>query len=92
MRGLNLLISPISERCMITAVGFSLGASHADTQISYRPNRVSRALRRLNIPGGVCIITTKLPERDGEPVYRVKTGNEDYERVVSESQMKLTGD
>ncbi len=48
--------------------------------------------RRLNIPGGVCIITTKLPERDGEPVYRVKTGNEDYERVVSESQMRLTGD
>ena len=48
--------------------------------------------RGLNISGGVYIITKKLPERDGEPEYRVKSGNEDYERVVSESQMRLAGD
>ena len=48
--------------------------------------------RGQNIPGGVCIITKKLPERDGEPAYRVKSGNDDYERVVSESQMRLAGD
>jgi len=50
--------------------------------------------RDRNIPGGAYayIITKKLPERDGEPEYRVKSVNEPHERVVSESQMRLAGD
>ena len=46
----------------------------------------------LNIPGGACIITKQLPERDGEYEYRVRIINEPHERVVSESQMRLAGD
>jgi hypothetical protein len=40
-----------------------------------------------NVPGGAYIITKKLPERDGEFEYRVKSVNEPYERVVRESQL-----
>lgn len=39
-------------------------------------------------PGGACTVTRKLPERDGEFAYRVKSANEPYERVVGESQMR----
>ncbi len=46
--------------------------------------------RDLNIPRGSYIISQKLPERDGEPEYRVKSANEPYERVVRESQLRLT--
>ncbi len=50
--------------------------------------------RDRNIPGSAYayIITKELPERDGEPEYRVKSINESHERVVSESQMRLAGD
>jgi hypothetical protein len=41
----------------------------------------------LNMPGGAYIVTRKLPERDGEYVYRVKSANEPHERVVLESQL-----
>ena len=43
----------------------------------------------LNIPGGACIITKQLPEREGEYEYRVRSINEPHERVVRESQMKI---
>ena len=46
----------------------------------------------LSIQGGSYIITKKLPERDGEPEYRVKSVNEPYERVVSESLVRLAGE
>jgi len=45
-----------------------------------------------NISGGAYIITKNLPERDGEPEYRVKSVNEPHERVVCESQVRLAGD
>jgi hypothetical protein len=48
--------------------------------------------RDLYIPGGSFVITKKLPVRDGEPEYRVKSINEPHERVVSESQVRLAGD
>jgi hypothetical protein len=41
----------------------------------------------LSILGGAYIITKKLPERDGELEYRVKSANEPHERVVPESQL-----
>ncbi len=41
----------------------------------------------LNIPGGTYIITKKLPERDGEFLYQVKSAREPHERVVRESEL-----
>jgi hypothetical protein len=41
----------------------------------------------LGVPGGAYIVTKKLPERDGEFAYRVKSANEPHERVVPESQL-----
>jgi hypothetical protein len=42
-----------------------------------------------NVPGGSYEITKKLPERDGEFEYRIKSMNEPHERVARESE--LTG-
>ncbi len=41
----------------------------------------------LNIPGGAYIIIKKLPERDGEFQYQVKSAREPHERVVREPQL-----
>ena len=41
----------------------------------------------LNIPGGAYVVTKKLPERNGEFEYRVKSANELHERVVRESEL-----
>ena len=42
-----------------------------------------------NVPGGSFEIIKKLPERDGEFEYRIKSVNEPHERVARESE--LTG-
>ena len=39
------------------------------------------------MPGGAYTVTKKLPERNGEREYRVKSANEPYERVVRESEL-----
>jgi hypothetical protein len=36
---------------------------------------------------GAYIVTRKLPERDGELEYRVKSAHETYERVARESEL-----
>jgi hypothetical protein len=41
----------------------------------------------LAIPGGAYVVTRRLPERDGEFEYRVKSANEAWERVVRESEL-----
>ena len=41
----------------------------------------------LDIPRGAYVVTKKLPERDGEFEYRVKSDTEPHERIVSESQV-----
>jgi hypothetical protein len=41
----------------------------------------------LKIAGGACTVTRKLPERDGEFEYRVKSADEPHERVVGESEL-----
>ena len=41
----------------------------------------------LNVPGGAYIVTKKMPERDGEFEYCVKSISEPYQRVVRESQL-----
>jgi hypothetical protein len=42
-----------------------------------------------NVPGGSYEIIKKLPERDGEFEYRIKSMNEPHERAARESE--LTG-
>jgi hypothetical protein len=42
-----------------------------------------------NVPGGAYAIIKKMPERDGEFEYCVKSTNETHERVVRESQMRI---
>jgi hypothetical protein len=41
----------------------------------------------LGVPGGACIVKRKLPEREGEFEYRVKSANELHERVARESEL-----
>jgi hypothetical protein len=40
----------------------------------------------LSIQGGAYIVTRKLPERDGEYVYQVKSANEPHQRIVRENE------
>ena len=44
--------------------------------------------RSLHVPGGAYVITKRLPERDGEFEYRIKSVNEPHERVVHESKLE----
>ena len=41
-----------------------------------------------NVPGGSFEITKRLPERDGEYEYRIKSMNEPHERVARESELQ----
>jgi hypothetical protein len=44
--------------------------------------------RSLIVPAGAYVVTKRLPERDGELEYRIKSVNEPHERAVLESQLK----
>jgi hypothetical protein len=46
--------------------------------------------RSIAVLGGACVITKRLPERNGEFEYRVKSANEPHERVVRESELSAT--
>jgi hypothetical protein len=41
----------------------------------------------LGVPGGARIVKRKSPEREGEFEYRVKSANEQHERVARESEL-----
>lgn len=43
--------------------------------------------RTLSMPGGAYVITKRLPERDGEFEYRIKSAREAFERVARESEL-----
>jgi hypothetical protein len=43
------------------------------------------------IPGGVFEVVAVLPERDGQPQYRIRGGNPEHERVVREVQITHAG-
>ena len=45
-------------------------------------------VRNSNFPAGAYIVTQRMPERDGELEYRVRSSNEPHERVVRESQLR----
>jgi hypothetical protein len=44
--------------------------------------------RSRDLPGGAYVVTKKLPERDGEFEYQVKSSAETHERVVRENQLE----
>ena len=41
-----------------------------------------------NVPGGVCVVTKVLPDRNGQREYRVKSANEEHERIARESELE----
>jgi hypothetical protein len=41
----------------------------------------------LGVPGGAYVVPRKLPERNGEFEYRVKSVSEPHERVVREGEL-----
>ncbi len=43
------------------------------------------------IPGGVFKVIAVLPEREGQPQYRIRGGNPEHERVVREVQITHAG-
>ena len=42
------------------------------------------------VPGGAYVVTKRLPERNGEFEYRIKSASEPHERVVRESELSAT--
>ena len=46
----------------------------------------------LNIRGGSYTVVKRLPLRDGDFEYRVRSINDPFERVVRESQLRSVGD
>ena len=46
--------------------------------------------RFLSVSDGAYVITKRLPERDGEFEYQIKSVNEPHERVARESQLNGT--
>jgi hypothetical protein len=46
-----------------------------------------KAARNLNIPGGAYVVIARLPERDGDFEYRVRSSREPHERVMTESEL-----
>lgn len=49
---------------------------------------LSRAIAR-NMPGGTYQITKQLPRRNGEYEYRIKSINEQHERVMREIELLI---
>jgi hypothetical protein len=51
--------------------------------VQFRPDQAERS----NAISGPCLITRQLPQRRGEFDYRIKSSNEEYERIARESQL-----
>jgi hypothetical protein len=47
-------------------------------------------LRALNAPDGPYVVVKRLPKRDGEFEYQIKSLTDNHERVARESQLKPT--
>jgi hypothetical protein len=54
---------------------------HVGESVTLRP-AISR-----NVPGGVYEVTKQLPHNGREFEYRIKSANEEHERVVRESEL-----
>ena len=48
--------------------------------------------RGIDAPRGAYIVTAKLPERDGEFEYRIRSAMEQHERMARESELRAMGD
>ena len=48
--------------------------------------------RSRNAPPGACVVTAKLPERDGEYEYHVRNLAEKNERMARESELSALGE
>jgi hypothetical protein len=49
---------------------------------------VLKQSRHEYVPGGACVVTKVLPDRNGEREYRVKSADEEHERVARESELR----
>jgi hypothetical protein len=54
---------------------------HVGETVTIRP-AISR-----NVPGGIYVVTKRLPDNSGEHKYRIKSADEPYERVALESEL-----
>ncbi len=55
---------------------------HLGQPVEYHPNNGTWAAR------GAYVVTAKLPERDGEFEYRIKSAIEEHERMARESELQ----
>jgi hypothetical protein len=44
--------------------------------------------RGIDAPRGAYVVTAKLPERDGQFEYRIRSATEQHERMVRESELR----
>jgi hypothetical protein len=54
--------------------------------VEYRPPR------GISAPRGAYVVTAKLPERDGQFEYRVRSAFEEHERMARESELQALGE
>jgi hypothetical protein len=54
--------------------------------VEYHPPRGTSA------PRGADVVTAKLPERDGQFEYRIRSAFEEHERIAHESELRALGD
>ena len=54
---------------------------HLGQAVEYHPRGGTWAVR------GTYVVTTKLPERDGEFEYRIRSALEEHERMVRENEL-----
>ena len=54
---------------------------HVGESVTLKPS-ISR-----NVPGGICEVTNQLPHNGREFEYRVKSANEQHERVAGEGEL-----
>ena len=46
------------------------------------------APRGIDVPRGAYLVTAKLPERDGQLEYRIRSANEPFDRMVREFELQ----
>lgn len=64
-----------------------MGMRDASHKFHVGENVILRAAINRNVPGGVYEVTKQLPHNGREFEYRVKSPNEEHERVAQESQL-----
>ncbi len=65
----------------VSMLGASVGATSGQT-LTYNPQKGTWA------PRGAYVVTAKIPERNGEFEYRIRSAIEDNERMARESELQ----